>query len=110
MSKYKKGAFLNVLNFNPTEWEAQLRQIKNLPSRQHIEVWLEYIPTKDELQILRGMLEETEVIVHGPFIHMSLVTHLNELADVSWRRCYDAVDVATLIGAKVITFHAGTYA
>lgn len=109
VSQYKKGTFVNITNSNPTEWEANFRRIGNLSPRQHIEIWLEYIPTGRKRTILREMLGDMEVIIHGPFIHMSLVTHLNALGEISLKRCNETVEFATLIGAKVVTFHAGTY-
>lgn len=108
-ARYKKGAFLNVVNPNIAEWEADLRWLEGLPSRQHVEVWLEYIPVREERTALREMLSGTEVIVHGPFIHTSLVTHLETLASLSSETYGEAIECAEIIGAKVVTLHAGTY-
>jgi len=109
MSKYKRGAFVHIFNSNPTQWEIDLRRIQDLPSLDHIEVWLEYIPKGEEGTTLRDLLSDTEVIIHGPFIHMSLVTHLKKLGDLSLKKCNEAVEFASMISAKVVTFHAGTY-
>jgi sugar phosphate isomerase/epimerase len=109
MDMYKKGAFINIVSPEPAEWEADFRRIKNLPSRHHVEIWLEYIPSKEERTALQSMLRGTEVIVHGPFIHLSLATHLNALRDISLRKFDEAVEFAAQIGAQVVTFHAGTY-
>lgn len=109
VNKYRRGAFVNLLTRNPKEWEVELNRVGNLPFLQHIEVWMEYIPTGKERSILRDMLKGKQVILHGPFIHMSLVTHLHELGEMSLRRCHEAVEVASLIGAKVVTLHAGTF-
>ena len=109
MSKYKKGTFLNIVSCDPVAWETAFRRVQNLPSREHIEIWLEYIPKGKDRSILQDMARHTEVIVHGPFIHTSLVSHLDALSDISLRRCMEGLEFASFIEAKVVTFHAGTY-
>ncbi len=108
MVNYKRGAFVHVLTSDPAKWEADFRNIAALPCQQHVEVWLEYIPLAKERLVLAEMLRGTEVIIHGPFIHSSLVSNLQDFAEISLRRSSEAVEFATMIGAKVITFHAGT--
>ena len=109
MVNYKKGAFLNVCKGNPALWEEDFRRIEALPLRQHIEIWLEHMPTTKERRILKDMLSQTEVIVHSPFVHLSLVSHLDALGDVSLTRCREAIDLANFLEAKLVTIHAGTY-
>lgn len=109
MKTYKKGAFVHIVNAMPREWEAEFRRIKNLRSLEHIEIWLEYLPNAKEISILKDIFKSTETIIHGPFVHMSFVSHLPGLTETSLRRCEEAINIACSIGAKVITFHAGTY-
>ena len=109
MNKYKKGAFVHIIDPRPLDWEHQFQLIDSLPLREHVEMWVEYIPTREEKGILRDMVKGREAIIHGPFIHMSLVSHLDNLAEISLRRCNEAIELATFLGAKLVTLHAGTY-
>jgi sugar phosphate isomerase/epimerase len=109
MTCYRRGAFVNILSPAKEDWRASYRRIERFPGRHHVELWIEHVPSREEIGTLRDLLHGTEVIVHGPFIHLSLCTRLTELADLSIRRCELVIDVATRINAKVVTLHAGTY-
>jgi sugar phosphate isomerase/epimerase len=109
MRKYLRGVFLNVSRFEPRVWERQLVEIDRLPHLDHIELWLEYIPKRQELSVLRNMFSGRRTIMHGPFINMSLATEWEQLAQASLDRCGRAIEVASYIGSQVVTFHAGTY-
>lgn len=109
MRKYLRGVFLNISRFEPRVWERQLVQIDRLPYLDHIELWLEYIPGRQELSVLRNMFSGRRTIMHGPFINMSLATEWEQLAQASLDRCERAIEVASYIGSQVVTFHAGTY-
>jgi sugar phosphate isomerase/epimerase len=109
MIKYKKGVFVNIFNFNPVKWEADFRQTENFTSLEHIEIWLEYIPRREERKILHEIVKNKRIVIHGPFIHTSLVSHLNSIREVSFRRCCETIEFANMLGAEVVTFHAGNY-
>jgi len=109
MITYKKGAFLNIVSLQPAEWERRFKDVERLPFRDHLEIWLEYIPSRGERAALKGILRDSELIIHGPFIHLSLVSHIPAVAKLTARRLEEAIDLAADLGASVITFHAGTY-
>ncbi len=106
---FKQGAFVNVLTDEPSEWREVLTRLKHLPSLDHIELWLEYLPAGGRLLELREIFRGLPLIIHGPFIHLSLVSHLPSLVALSEQRFDETVDFAGKIGATVITFHAGSY-
>jgi sugar phosphate isomerase/epimerase len=106
---FKQGAFVNLLTPDTNEWRRQFNEIEKLPSLDHIEVWTEFIPTREHIRELRDLLRGIEVIIHGPFIHTSLASHLPEVVQLTERRFQEAVEFANVISAKVVTFHAGSY-
>jgi sugar phosphate isomerase/epimerase len=108
-TSYRKGAFLNIVTSDRQDWTDAYRRIERFDGRGHVELWMEHIPSTEDIRALRHLLRDTEVIVHGPFIHLSLCTGLSEIAEVSLRRCERAIDASARIDAKVVTFHAGTY-
>jgi sugar phosphate isomerase/epimerase len=91
------------------QWKDAVKRLEQLPSLDHIEVWLEHLPSTSEIRTIKDMLRGVPLIVHGPFIHTSLVSHIPEIVRVTERRFEEAVDVASKLQARVITFHAGPY-
>ncbi len=110
MSKYSRGAFLHIVEPSPEKWQRAFLRVMDLPQLDHVEVWLEYFPSRSERVLLRDLLRGAQIIVHGPFIHLSLATNIESIGDASLKRCAESIDVASDLGAKVVTFHAGTYA
>ena len=109
MAQYKMGAFLNICTDNPSTWREDLKAIEKLRGVDHLELWVETILTRDSAAILRSMLSGYKLIMHGPFIHLSLVSHVSSVNEWSLRRFNEAVELATQLEAGIVTFHAGTY-
>lgn len=109
MIRYKKGAFLNICSDKPLDWRDDLRLIEQLPDTDHLELWVESILDRESTRTLRSMLSGRELIMHGPFIHLSLVSHVESVNEWSLKRFHEAVELASNIEARVVTFHAGTY-
>lgn len=103
------GAFLNVTSKNVSEWDDQISWLNGLDGLGHVEVWLEEGLSDASLRRLKRRLREWPVIVHGPFIDMSLATPWVELADISLRRASTAIRQAADLKAQVVTFHVGRY-
>src|SRR5437762_7453774 len=78
-SVFKQGAFVNVLTANVADWRKALKRIEHFPGLEHVELWLEHIPKGNELREFRSIFRGVCLIIHGPFIHTSLVSHLPEL-------------------------------
>lgn len=106
---FKQGAFVNLLTPDSNEWRRQFKDIEKLPSLDHIEIWTEFIPRREQVRELRDLLRGIEVIIHGPFIHTSLVSHLPDVVRLTERRFQETVEFANVISATVVTFHAGSY-
>jgi sugar phosphate isomerase/epimerase len=109
MISYKKGAFLNICTDSLHDWEVAFRQVESLVGKDHLELWVEHLPSGSARTSLRNMLQGLDLVVHGPFIHLSLVSHVKSINEQSVRRFHEAVDLASQLGAKVVTFHAGTF-
>lgn len=106
---FKQGAFVNILTGQSTQWVQQFRAIEKFPSLDHIELWVEHIPRGHELKIIRDVFRGVHLIVHGPFIHTSLVSDLPDVVRITERRFDETIEFASAISAKIVTFHAGSY-
>jgi sugar phosphate isomerase/epimerase len=107
---FKQGAFVNVLTSDSKQWKATLASLEKLPSLDHIELWLEHVPSSQEIAEIQSAFRGIPLIVHGPFIHTSLVSHIPEIVAVTRRRFDETVEFASKVDARVVTFHAGSYA
>jgi sugar phosphate isomerase/epimerase len=106
---FKQGAFVNVLTSDSEQWKSTLANLDRLPSLDHIELWVERIPKGNELKEIRNAFRGIELIIHGPFIHTSLVSHIPEIVAATRKRFDAAVEFASKVEARVVTFHAGSY-
>jgi sugar phosphate isomerase/epimerase len=106
---FKQGVFVNILTPDSMQWKDTLRNLERFPSLDHVELWLEHIPKGNELGEIRSIFRNVEVIVHGPFIHTSLVSHIPEVVAITQRRFEEAVEFASKVQARLVTFHAGPY-
>lgn len=106
---YKKGVFVNVVEPDTRGWGKAFKRIENFLGRRHVELWVEHMPSREETKVLRGLLQGTDVILHGPFIHLSLASPYSGIAESSMARCSEAVELASALNAKVVTLHGGTY-
>ncbi|MBI2010004.1 MAG: sugar phosphate isomerase/epimerase [Candidatus Chisholmbacteria bacterium] len=105
-----KGVFFNLLNHNRNDWERQLRFIKALPKVDHIEIWLESLPLKNEDVIwLNTNLATYRHLVHAPFIETSFVSPNRHLRAAAYRTLKDTAALAKRLKAELITFHLGNY-
>lgn len=97
-----------MTSFNVSDWRRQLTALQGLPNRGHIEVWLEWLPdTASQLRVLNSLLMHERIIVHAPFIGISIASPWRELSAISRDRLINACDVANELNAKVVTMHVG---
>ena len=102
------GAFLNLTSFDPDAWRIQLGEIDRLSKRGHIEVWLEWLPRdRYELNAVRSVLSDERVIVHAPFIGLSIASPWKELRSISINRILECCKVAEALDAELVTIHSG---
>ena len=106
---FKQGAFVNILTPDSKQWKTSFENLNKLPSLDHVELWVEHIPQRNEITEIRSTFRGIPLIIHGPFIHTSLVSHLPELVTITETRFEETVEFASKVGASVVTFHAGTY-
>jgi sugar phosphate isomerase/epimerase len=106
---FSQGAFVNILTSDSKQWKMDLNNLAKFPALDHFELWLEHIPVGNEITELRSAFRSVPLIVHGPFIHTSLVSHIPEIVAVTDRRFIATMEFASRVDAKVVTFHAGTY-
>lgn len=106
---FRQGVFINVVSNNPADWRNAFARLERVRSVDHVELWTEYIPQRNEVSTLRELLNGIELVIHGPFVHLSLVSHVQEVVQTSLVRFQQAVELATTLNAKVLTFHGGSY-
>src|SRR5436305_5874166 len=108
--KYSKGIFINILDSDLSELEDAVAFADSLEGLQHIEIWLENPPkTKGRISQLSRALTKYKLIVHAPFIHQSLMSHLDEVNDLSINLLKRSLEVSNILDAKVFTVHGGAY-
>jgi sugar phosphate isomerase/epimerase len=109
MADFTCGVFVNITNFDPTDWEKQLQGIDRLHGIEHLELWLEFEPSTRELEVMASVFGGRSLIMHGPFIGTSFASEWRELVAVSLDRARRAIEAAAFLDCKVVTLHAGSY-
>ena len=108
LTKMSIGAFLNFTSFEPESWLSQLREIDRMAGIGHIEVWLEWMPTdKYELAVVRSVLCGQRIIIHAPFIGLSIASPWRELRSISLARIIECCKIAEAVEAELVTIHPG---
>ncbi len=105
---YSKGVFLNIISKDKKDWKKQIDFINSLTKVNHIEIWLEENLTVAELKFLKSALKKYEIIIHAPFVHLSLISPHQEIRDITLNLYLKTLKIAENLGAKCVTFHCGT--
>lgn len=105
----KRGVFVNVLTNDRADWRAQVSSLDYFEGLDHIEVWLEHLPDQSGIRYLNSLFVGLKVLVHAPFIHLSLSSHISDVTSTTNRRLVRACRVATELSAELVTVHAGSY-
>jgi sugar phosphate isomerase/epimerase len=106
---YSVGLFLHVTASSRDEWEEEIRFIHSLNGVGHIEVWMERPEiVLSEVVWLKEKCSPSRIIVHAPFLDISLVSHHEEIRKAGVRVLKRCLHASRLIGAELITIHAGT--
>jgi len=106
--KYSKGVFLNIVSKDKNDWKRQIDFINYLPNVNHVEVWIEENLKLSEIKFLKSLLKNYEILIHGPFVHLSLISPHQEIREITIKRYLQTLKVAEILKAKLVTFHAGT--
>ncbi|SNT40049.1 Sugar phosphate isomerase/epimerase [Asanoa hainanensis] len=105
---WSQGFFLNVVDDDPAPIAELLARSADLDQIGHVEIWLERVPeTPAQSSRLAKLLSGRRVVVHAPFVGISLVGPAKELRLASEMRLARAHSVACDLGAELITMHSG---
>jgi len=104
--KYKKGVFLYLPRYRKNLKE-QVRFINSLPGVKHVEVWIEEDLSPLELKILKSSLRKYDIIVHAPWVDLSLISPHPEVREATVKLYLRTLKVADILRAKLVTFHCG---
>ena len=105
---YSKGVFLNVVSRDRKNWKEQAGFINSLPNVDHVEIWIEENLNRSEIKFLKSLLKNYSIIIHGPFVHLSLISPHQEIREITIKRYLQILKVAEALKAKLVTLHAGT--
>jgi len=102
------GAFVNITDGDFDSWQRQLGQVRQLCDRHHIEIWLEDLAAiKKHMRNAIKLFKGERIIVHAPFVGLSLVSPWSELRRISLERLTEAINIAGELGSQVLTVHPG---
>lgn len=102
-----RGAIVQILGDETQDWEGQLADVLGLPDVNHVELWIEDIPTGPSWRRVSKSLAGIPVTIHGPFLHLSLCSRIDEVRKISRSRVADVAQLANQLEAAVLTVHAG---
>ncbi len=85
----------------------QITFINSLKNVDHVEVWIEGEPSQLELRLLKSYLEKYEIIIHAPWVGLSLISPHREIRQTTLKLYLKALKTADILGAKLVTFHCG---
>lgn len=106
---YSKGVFLYLPWYRKRKsLIKQINFINSLPNVEHVEVWIEENLTISEVKFLKSLLNKYEIIIHAPWIHLSLISPHREIRKITVKLYLQTLKVADVLGAKLVTFHCGS--
>lgn len=106
--KYSKGVFLYLLHHRKKKsLIEQINFINSLPNVNHVEVWIEKNLNLSELKTLKSSLRKYEILIHAPWIHLSLISPHPEIREITVKLYLQTLKVADVLKAKLVTFHCG---
>ena len=110
MRQYSIGVFFNVFNKNINNWEAQAKYIEDLGNVEHVEVLLEDVSLNSkERFLLKNLLKRYSVIIHAPFMDLTILSPHKEIIEASLSLFQKAMYIGKYLSAEVITIHAERY-
>ncbi len=109
-TKFKKALFLHITSSNKRVWEHDLRRIKSFKHLDAVEIWLENNDIEgSDVKFLKSELAGYDIIIHAPFINMSLISSHKEINQTSIEILKKTIDIAKDMDAKLVTIHGGAY-
>lgn len=102
--------FFNLFNRDTADWEKQATFIAKLPGVEHVEVLLEETGLqKQELQTVKKLLKPYRIIMHAPFMDLTLLSAHKEIVEASRVVFAKAVAIGKYLRAELLTLHAERY-
>lgn len=102
------GVFVHVTDDDERSWAQQADWARTLPGRTHVEIWLEHLPaTRASRNALIRQFASQGVLVHAPFVGLSLSSDWAALRAISTDRLREALEIAAELAADVMTIHPG---
>ncbi|MFH1972448.1 MAG: sugar phosphate isomerase/epimerase family protein [archaeon] len=107
---FSKGLFLHIKTQDMTTWKKDIDEIKSFQNVDHVEIWTEKINLSDEeINWLKKELYDYNIIIHAPFINLSLISLHNDINQATILILKKTIDLAYKLKAGLITVHAGAY-
>ena len=104
--KYKKGVFLYLPKYKEN-LRKQINFINSLKNVDHVEIWIEGNLTQAELKTLKAYLRKYEIIIHAPWVGLSLISPHQEIREITLKLYLKTLRIADALKAKLVTFHCG---
>jgi len=109
VNKFSLGIFLDIFNEDRNNLQNRINFIKSIPNLGHIEIWSEFDLSPDTIDWLKDQLYGYQIIVHGPFTGLCLVSGHKLIRQASINIFKKFIDQAISLDAKLITIHTGKY-
>lgn len=107
---FKKGLFLHVTSHDKNKWTKAIENFSNFQFLDFIEIWIEEINLNaDEISWLKQKLSPYEIILHAPFINLTLVSIQKSINEATVDILKKSIDIGKQFNAKVITIHGGSF-
>ncbi|MFA7676459.1 MAG: sugar phosphate isomerase/epimerase, partial [Candidatus Shapirobacteria bacterium] len=103
------GIFLNIFNNDRNEIGEKIKFIKTISGLNHLEIWSEADLNKEDINWLKNELSDYQLIIHGPFTGLSLVSGHDLINKTTINIYKNFIDQAISLNAKLITIHTGKY-
>lgn len=107
---FKKGLFLHITSHDTLQWEKDIDNFKNFQHLDSIEIWIEETDlSDDEILWLKNRLSSYQLIIHAPFINLTLISIHKSINEASLGILKKSIDIGAGLNAKLITFHGGAH-
>jgi sugar phosphate isomerase/epimerase len=109
MNKFSLGVFLNIFTNDHAELQKKIDFVKNISGLGHLEILSEVDLSPDDISWLKNQLSDYQLIFHGPFTAMSLISGHDLINQASVNIFKKFIDQAVAFDAKLMTVHTGRY-
>lgn len=107
---FKKGLFLHITSRDKDRWAKDIENFSNFQFLDFIEVWIEETNlSTDKIVWLKQKFSRYEIIIHAPFINLTLVSLHKSINKATIDILKKTIDIGKQLGAKIITMHGGAF-